>query len=59
MILVYIVSDLCVDDVINNQTNHQLTEAIVVYFMNSARVCWIIKRTAFNVYVCLRYENSH
>ena len=31
-------------------------------FMNSARVCWIIKRTVFNVCVCLnhswRYEHN-
>ena len=35
---------------------------IVVHIMNSARVCWIIKGTVFNVYVCLnhswRYEQN-
>ena len=40
--------------------NHQFTSAIVVNLMNSARVCWIIKRTVFDVYFCLdhsvRYE---
>ena len=60
MILVYFASGGCVDDVVNNRTNHQFTSAKVVHFMNSARVCWIIKRTVFNVYVCLnqswRYE---
>ena len=49
MILVYFPSGGCVDDVVNNQTNHQFTSIIVVYFMNSARVCWIIRRTVFNM----------
>ena len=56
MILVYFPSGGCVDDV----NNHQFTSVIVVHF--SARVCWIIKRTVFNVYVCLnhiwRYEHN-
>ena len=51
----------CVDNVVNNQTNHQFT-SIVFYFMNSSRVCWIIRTTVFNVYVCLnhscRYEDN-
>ena len=38
MILVYFASGGCVDDVVNNRTNHQFTSAIVVNFMNSARV---------------------
>ena len=59
MMLVYFASGGCVAGVVNNRTNHQFTSVIVVHFMNSARVCWIIKRTAFNVYVCLRYEHSH
>ena len=62
MILVYCASGRCVDDVVNNRTNHQFISAVVVHFMNSARVCWIIKETVFNVYVCLedkwRYEHN-
>ena len=57
MILVYFPSGGCVNDVVNN---HQFNSVIVVHF--SARVCWIIKRTVFNVYVCLkhiwRYEHN-
>ena len=60
--LVYFASGGCVAGVVNNRTNHQFTSVIVVHFMNSARVCWIIKRTVFNVYVCLnhswRYEHN-
>ena len=52
----------CVDNVVSNQTNHQFTSIVVVHFMNSSRVCWIIRTTVFNVYVCLnhswRYENN-
>ena len=62
MMLVYFTAGGCVDDVANNRTDHHFTSAIVVHFMNSARVCWIIKRTVFNVYVCLnhswRYEHN-
>ena len=63
MILVYYtLVGGCVDAVVNNRTNHQITSAIVAYFMNSAKVCLIIKRTAFYVYVCLnhswRYEHK-
>ena len=62
MILFFFLSGGCVDDVVNNQTNHQFTSIIVEHFMNSARVCWIIRRTVFNVYVCLnhswRYEHN-
>ena len=50
MILVYFPSDGCVDDVVNNQANYQFTSVIVVHFMNSARVCWIIRRIIFNMY---------
>ena len=53
MILVYFPSGGCVDGVVNNRTNHQFISVIVVHFMNSARVCWNIRRTVFNVYVCL------
>ena len=56
MILVYFASDGCVDDVINNRTIHQFTPAINVHFMNSPRVCWIIKRTVFNMCVCINYS---
>ena len=62
MILVYFPSGRCVDDVVNNQTNHQFTSIIVVNFMNNARVCWIIRRFVFNMYICLshswRYEHN-
>ena len=61
MIYICFASGGCVN-VVNNQTNYQFTSAIVVYFMNSARVCYIIKRTLFNVYVCLNqswtYEHN-
>ena len=60
MILVYFPSGGCVDEVVNNRTNYQFTSVIVVHF--TARVCWIIRRTVFNVYVCLnltwRYEHN-
>ena len=39
MILVYIASGGYVNDVVNNRANHQFTSALVVHFMNSARVC--------------------
>ena len=62
MILVCFPSEGCVDDFVNNQTNHQFTSIIVVHFMNSARVCWIIRRTVFKMYNCLnhswRYEQN-
>ena len=62
MILVYFAAGEYVDNVVNNRTNHQFTSAIVVNFMNSAIVYWIIKRTFLNVYVCLnhswRYEHN-
>ena len=55
MIPVYFPSGGCVDNVVNNSI-------IVVHFMNSARVCWIIRRTVFNMNVCLnhswRYEHN-
>ena len=56
MILAYFPSGGCVNDVVNNQTNHQFTSVIVLNFMNSARVCWIIRRTIFNVCVCLNHS---
>ena len=60
MILVYFPSGGCVDDIVNNQTNHQFTSFAVAYF--STRVCWIFRRIVFNVYVCLnqswRYEHN-
>ena len=59
MILVYFPSGGCVDDIVNNRTNHQFTSAIVVHYMNSTRVCWIIRRTVFNVYVCLNYSSRY
>ena len=39
MILVYFASGGRVEDVVNNRTSHQFTSAIVVHFINSARVC--------------------
>ena len=54
MILVYFTSGGCVDGIVNNQANHQFTSAIVLHFR--ARVCWIIRRTVFNVYVCLNHS---
>ena len=56
MILVYFPSGGCVNDVVNNQTNLQFTSIVVEHFMNSARVCWIIRRTVFNKYVCLNHS---
>ena len=53
MTLVYFPLGGCVNDV-NNRTNHQFTSVIVLHF--SARVCWIIRKTVFNVYVCLNYS---
>ena len=49
MILVYFPSGGCVSDVINDRTNYQFISVIVIHFMNGAGVCWIIRRTAFNV----------
>ena len=59
MILVYFPSGGCGDDVVNNQTNDNLTSIIVVHFMNSARVCWIIRRTVFNMYVRLNHSSRY
>ena len=56
MILVYFSSGGCVNDVVNNRKKRQFTSVIVVHFMNSARVCWIIRRTVFNVYICLNHN---
>ena len=56
MILLYFPSGGCVDDVVNNSTNHQFTSGIVLHFMNSAKVCWIIRRTVFNVYISLNHS---
>ena len=56
MILVYYPSGGCVDDVVNNQTNHQFTSITLKYFMNSTRVCWVIRRAIFNLYVCLNHS---
>ena len=39
MILVYFPSGGCVDDAVNNQSNHQFTSVIVQHFMNSIRAC--------------------
>ena len=39
LMILFFFSGGCVDDVVNNQTNHQFTSIIVEHFMNSARVC--------------------
>ena len=57
MILVYLPSGGCVDDIVNNQRNHQFISIIVLHFVNSARVCWITRRTTFNMYVCLNHSS--
>ena len=63
MILVYFPSGGCVDDVDNNRTNHQFYSVIPAHVLNSARVCWIIRRTVFNMDDCLnhswRYKHKH
>ena len=56
MILLYFPSGGCVDDVVNNQTNHQFTSVIVLHFMNSTKVSWIIRRIVFNAYICLNHS---
>ena len=56
MTLVCFASGRCVDGVVKDRTNYQFISAIVIHFMNSARVCWIIKRTVFNMYVCLNHS---
>ena len=58
MVLVYFPSGGCADDIVNNETNHQFTSLIVKHFMNSTRVCWIIRRTVFNLYVCVFLNHS-
>ena len=56
MIVVYFPSGGCVNDVVNNRASLQFSSVIVVNFINSARVCWIITRTDFHVYVCLNHS---
>ena len=56
MILVYFPSGGCVDDVVNNRANYQFTSETVIHFMNSAGVCWIIRRTFLNAYICLKHS---
>ena len=56
MILLYFPSGGGVDDVVNNQENHQFISIILEHFMNSARVCWIIRRTVFNMNICLKHS---
>ena len=59
MILVYFPSGGCVDDVVNNRANYQLTSVIVIHVMNSAGVCWIIRRTFLNAYICLKHSRRY
>ena len=56
MILACFPSGGCIDDVAINRTNYQFTSVIVMHFKNGAGVCWIIRRTVFNVYICLNYS---
>ena len=57
MILVCFSSGECVDYVVNSRTNHQFTSVIFhAHFINSARVCWIIRRPVFVVCVCLSHS---
>ena len=56
MILVYFPSGGYVDDVVNNQAKYQFTSVTVIYLMNDAGVCWIIRRTIFIVYICLNHN---
>ena len=52
MILVYFPSG-DVDDLVNNRANYQFTSVIVIHFMNGTELCWNIRRTVFNVCICL------
>ena len=45
----------CVDDVNNNQTSHPFTSITVIHFINGGGVCWIIRRTVFNVDISLNH----
>ena len=56
MILLYFHSGGCVDDIVNNRRNDQFTSVIVMYFMHGAGVCWVIRRTVFNVYIYLNHS---
>ena len=49
-------SIIATGDVVNNQTNYQVTSAIVTHFMNDTGMCWIIRRTVFNAYIFLNYS---
>ena len=49
----------CVDDVVNIQTNYCFTSVIAIHFMNGAGACWVIRRTVFNVYICLNHSPSY
>ena len=56
MILVYFPSGGCVDDVVNNQTNHQFSSAIAVHFMNSV---FDHQKEIFNLYICLHLSRRY
>ena len=49
MILVYFPSGGCVDDVTNSRAYYEFTSVIAI---NGAGVCWIIRRTVFNMSIC-------
>ena len=55
MILVYFPSG-DVDDLVNNRANYQCTSVIVIHFMNGTELCWNIRRTVFNVCICLNTQ---
>ena len=55
MILVYFPSG-DVDDLVNNRANYQFTSVIVIHFMNGTELCWNIRRTVFNVCICLNTQ---
>ena len=55
MILVYFPSG-DVDDLVNNLANYQFTSVIVIHFMNGTELCWNIRRTVFNVCICLNTQ---
>ena len=45
-----------VDDLVNNRANYQFTSVIVIHFMNGTELCWNIRRTVFNVCICLNTQ---
>ena len=54
IILVSFPSGGSVNDIDNNQANYQFTSVIDMH--NGAGVCWFIRKTVFNVYICLNHS---